>query len=70
MPDKTVHGDRSYGGPGSSHQDAHDPAKGHETDTGRHGAVPGEPTNTDRSHVSGGGGERDAKHSHDPARKA
>ena len=70
MPDKTVHSDRSHGGPGSSHQDAAKPEKGHENDDGRHGAVPGAPTNPSRSRVSGGGGERDIKHTHDPITKA
>ena len=56
--------DRSHGGPGSSHQDAskpHDPAP--------NGPAPGEPTNPDRSRVSGGGGERDRNHTRNPETK-
>jgi len=56
--------DRHHGGPGSSHQDATKPKS-----EARHGPKPGEPTNPDRSRVSGGGGERDTAHSHDPKRK-
>jgi len=51
---------RRWGGPGSSHQDAHEPAP----PKSDHRA-PGEPTNTPFSHVSGGGGERDRHHGHD-----
>jgi len=56
--------DRSRGGPGSSHQNADKPAPSKDT-----GPAPGEPTNTDRSRVSGGGGERDRHHTHDPRLK-
>ena len=57
--------DRTHGGPGSSHQDASKPsAPGHD------GAEPGEPTNPNRSRVSGGGGERDRHHTHNPATKS
>ncbi|MGE5503295.1 MAG: hypothetical protein ACM31L_02625 [Actinomycetota bacterium] len=56
--------DRSHGGPGSSHQDATDPPRPREASP-----QPGEPTNRAISKVSGGGGERDRHHSHDPARK-
>ena len=61
---KTPAANRHHGGPGSSHQDAErpDPTEGR-------GPAPGEPTNTTRSDVSGGGGVRDRHHSHDPARK-
>ena len=62
--DKTAAADRSHGGPGSSHQDATEPKQ--ET---RRGPEPGQPTNPDRSRVSGGGGEQDTAHSHDPKRK-
>jgi hypothetical protein len=53
-----------WGGPGASHEDRTkpEPTKG----GARH---PGEPTNTPYSHVSGGGGERDRHHSHDPTQK-
>jgi hypothetical protein len=62
---KTEHGDRTHGGPGSSHQDASDPRK-----PAAH-AEPalGEPTNPSQSKVSGGGGERDSHHTHDPRTK-
>lgn len=61
---KTAQADRSHGGPGSSHQDASEPKTPR-----RDGPLPGEPTNPPKSRVSGGGGERDARHSHDPKRK-
>ncbi len=49
------------GGPGASHEDAKAPLK-----------IPKPPAETDRrtrSKVSGGGGEHDRHHSHDPKRK-
>ena len=52
------------GGPGASDKNA---AKPDRADPRR--PRPGEPTNPDRSRVSGGGGERDRHHSHDPRRK-
>lgn len=60
---------KRYGGPGSSHQDREHPYKnnqptGHKHDGDRSGPLPGEPTNRDKSHVSGGGGERDRHHTH------
>jgi hypothetical protein len=58
--DKTDAGDRERGGPGS------------EANTRKprgRPVQPGEPTNPDRSRVSGGGGERDRHHTHDPAMK-
>jgi hypothetical protein len=57
--------DRSKGGPGSSHQDRTEPAPSEHA-----GPKPGEPTNSPRSRVSGGGGERDIHHSHDPRHKS
>jgi hypothetical protein len=57
--------DRSHGGPGSSQQDRTKP----KSETAR-AVQPGEPTNTRRSRVSGGGGERDAHHTHDPRTKS
>ncbi|WP_018261064.1 hypothetical protein [Methylobacterium sp. WSM2598] len=51
--------DRHHGGPGSSHQDATEPQRPE-----RHDPQPGSPTNGATSHVSGGGGERDAHHRH------
>ena len=58
---KTPAADRSHGGPGSSRQGgaAPEPAR----------PGPGEPTNLRHSRVSGGGGERDSRHSHDPSEK-
>lgn len=56
--------DRTHGGPGSSHQDATQPQSPREAKP-----APGQPTNQDSSRKSGGGGERDRHHSHDPARK-
>lgn len=59
MPQKNPN-TRRWGGPGSSHEDASKPAP----------AIidprpPGTPTNPPVSQVSGGGGERDIRHSHD-----
>lgn len=64
--------DHFGGGPGSSHQGgSHGHATRaqdkHDSDTTR---TPGQPTSADRSRVSGGGGERDKAHSHDPAFKS
>ena len=60
-----------FGGPGSSHQDREHPGKNRQP-TGHKGGgaqaeigpVPGAPTNTHDSRVSGGGGERDSHHTH------
>lgn len=57
--------DRHHGGPGSSRQNADKPQTPE-----RKGPEPGQPTNPDRSRVSGGGGERDRHHTHDPGTKA
>ena len=59
---------RDKGGPGSSHQggshhDAHRPRDDQRPE-------PGEPTSADRARVSGGGGERDRHHTHDPRTKS
>lgn len=71
MSRNTAQTDR-FGGPGSSHQDrtqpdATDQPTGHKGGGKAAGTPPatGEPTNPDRSRVSGGGGERDRHHSHD-----
>jgi hypothetical protein len=59
---------RDEGGPGSSHQGG-----GHgraHRDRDDHGPVPDESTNPDRSRVSGGGGERDRHHVHDPKNRS
>jgi hypothetical protein len=61
---KTPAADRSHGGPGSSQQDAIQPAA-----PARSGPAPGEPTNTRHSRISGGGGEHDSHHTHNPPEK-
>ena len=62
---KTPDADRHHGGPGSSHQDGSKPqAESHG------GPAPGGPTSDAKSHVSGGGGERDSHHAHDAAAKS
>jgi hypothetical protein len=62
-----THGDRTGGGPGSSHQGG---SHGHTTrDRDDHGPTPDAPTNTRQSRVSGGGGERDSHHTHAPEEK-
>jgi len=78
MPGK--HDDTArHGGPGSSHQNRQAPEKSAPTGH-KHATPPGDPqhggphwgqsTNPDRSLVSGGGGERDRRHTHDPATKS
>jgi hypothetical protein len=62
---KTPSADRSRGGPGSSHQDRVQGENAH----AHAGTKPDQPTNTVFSGVSGGGGERDIHHAHDPERK-
>lgn len=62
---KTPAANRHHGGPGSSHQDASKPS--HEE---ARGPQPGSPTNDAKSHVSGGGGERDSHHAHSAAGRA
>lgn len=63
MPDKHPNTNR-WGGPGASHEDRAEsqPEDNAQRDSGR-------PTNTKASQVSGGGGERDVNHTHDPATK-
>jgi hypothetical protein len=55
-----------FGGPGSSQQDRKHPEKSIKEKQPR----PGEPTSCRSSNVSGGGGERDKHHSHDPKYKS
>jgi hypothetical protein len=62
--DRTDEADRAHGGPGSE-RNSRSPRQ-----YKREIPQPGEPTNPDRSRVSGGGGERDRHHSHDPATKS
>jgi len=63
-----------HGGPGSSHQNRQEPEKS--APTGKkgggadHGPTPGASTNSPDSRISGGGGERDRHHTHDPAHKS
>jgi hypothetical protein len=66
MPHKNSSTER-FGGPGSSRQDRKHPEK-----VGRNREVPrpGTPTSGRQSKVSGGGGERDKHHSHDPRYKS
>jgi hypothetical protein len=63
MPEKHPNTHR-WGGPGASHEDRTKPELGR-SDHRRSG----EPTNTPYSHVSGGGGERDRRHGHEPGQK-
>ena len=65
MSPKAPQTDRSRGGPGSSHQDASEPNPPEHREP-----RPGQPTNPNRSRVSGGGGERDKHHTHDPKTKS
>lgn len=65
-----------FGGPGSSHQDREHPGKngqvtGHKGGGAQAGHTEaGQPTNTSHSRQSGGGGERDTHHTHDPKTKS
>lgn len=74
MPDKHPNTDRHHGGPGSSHENADKPqAEPHRKSSGgrdNNPSQPGHATNPDRSRVSGGGGERDKHHTHDPKTKS
>jgi hypothetical protein len=65
MPKKHPNTER-FGGPGSSKQDRDHPEKFHKDE----GPEPGEPTSDSTSKISGGGGERDKHHSHDPKYKS
>jgi hypothetical protein len=62
---KIAAADRSRGGPGSSQQSR---KKGRPQKAGAR--IAGAPTNSRRSRVSGGGGERDLHHTHDPRTKS
>lgn len=65
-----------FGGPGSSHQDREHPGKnnqpfGHKRGGDPHAPpMPGSSTSGERSHRSGGGGERDVHHTRDPHTKS
>jgi hypothetical protein len=66
MPRKNPNAER-FGGPGSSQQDRSHPEKFRK----RHdGPDPDTPTSGRTSRISGGGGERDKHHSHDPRYKS
>ena len=56
---------RDEGGPGSSHQGGN---HGH-THRKAGQTIAGPATSDEKSHVSGGGGERDSHHTHDPEKK-
>lgn len=58
--------DRSGGGPGSSHQGG---SHGHAQREGRENVKGVNATNDAKSDRSGGGGERDSHHTHDPEKK-
>ena len=64
MPDKHPNTER-WGGPGASHEDRSKPQPPKDDEQARSGR----PTNEKHSRVSGGGGERDVHHTHDPALK-
>jgi hypothetical protein len=66
MPQKKSSAER-FGGPGSSRQDRKHPEKG---ERNHERPAPGSPTSGRQSKVSGGGGERDKRHSHDPRSKS
>jgi hypothetical protein len=63
MPEKHPNTAR-WGGPGASHEDRSKPQP-EKRDT----RPLGTPTNGRRSDISGGGGERDSHHTHDPREK-
>ena len=63
MPKKHPNAER-WGGPGASHEDRTEPQPPKADPR-----PPGTPTNIRHSQVSGGGGERDVHHSHDPKDK-
>jgi hypothetical protein len=68
MPHRNPNADR-YGGPGAAHEDRRHPEK-LRNEAHTEGPRPGQPTNSRSSKVSGGGGERDRHHSHDPDDKS
>jgi hypothetical protein len=51
-----------HGGPGASHENAKEPLEVKKP--------PADASNREHSQVSGGGGEKDKHHSHDPVHKA
>jgi hypothetical protein len=63
MPDKHPNASRT-GGPGASHENRQQPEKSQ-----AHGVPPADEQSPRRSHVSGGGGEADSHHTHEPMHK-
>jgi len=63
MPEKHPDSKR-IGGPGASHENRKHPEKSQ-----RRGDNPREGKDPHLADISGGGGEQDAHHTHDPARK-
>jgi hypothetical protein len=63
MPAKHPHTER-IGGPGAAHENRQEPEKSQ-----RRGERPEDTKSTRNSGVSGGGGERDSHHTHDPRGK-
>ncbi len=65
--------DRHHGGPGSSQENAKKPElSAPKTGSGGHAnnpPTPGSPTNPNHAQISGGGGEQDRHHTHDPHTK-
>jgi hypothetical protein len=61
--------ERDAGGPGSSHQGGSH-GRAHRPRDDEKDPSPNAPTNTTRSGVSGGGGERDRHHTHDQDKRA
>ena len=66
MPHKNSNTER-FGGPGSSKQDRQHPEK---YTSSEETTQPGAATSGRSSKISGGGGERDKHHSHDPRYKS
>jgi hypothetical protein len=66
MPRKNPNAERLVG-PGSSQQDRQHPEKFEKSNDG---PAPGGATSGRSSKISGGGGERDKHHSHDPRHKS
>lgn len=64
MPEKHPNAER-LGGPGASHENRRHPEKSQPR-----GPHPADGKSTQHSGVSGGGGEPDRHHTHDPAGKA
>jgi hypothetical protein len=63
MPEKHPNTER-VGGPGASHENRQHPERSQSR-----GLHPADEQSPSRSHVSGGGGEADTHHTHDPFRK-